>query len=513
MEKKALLIILSFLIVGTCMVTPRVHASVWVTIAAGSTNDYVYVYDEAGNLLWNYNTGADVASVAVSLDGVHIAVGSLQNKLYLFDRSGTKKWEKPVPVSDGGMGWWEPESKSVQISALGEYVVAGCTDRLYVYNMDGTLHWSHVGKETCVDISPNGNYIVSCNSGDGTVHFFSIAKSAPLWNKSIGAHWVATSDAGYVAAASRSTIYLYDILGTQIWSYSHSKWDTDYIRVDMPLNGFGVVAVNDDPADNLGCVLCYWNDFKDGTPGWNSADGAPVWTFVPSPDVGGNDFSSVAISGGGEYIATGPSQGSVVFHASSNVSLQTFSMGSGLSYDLTFDGQFGACGNREGTLWYFSKDSSTPLWSKTIGGWIQTVALAQYIPSPYDVTIRAHCNIVGADVSVSIAMDGSPTGYTTPHTFTGLTGTHTFTVPGTDPHAHPFKQWSTGETSSTITVNSAGTYTALYEYEAPPVGGVWVPVDTLGLLAPYIGLASTILVATATTAIYVKRFRRKEEKR
>lgn len=30
-----------------------------------------------------------------------------------------------------------------------------------------------------------------------------------------------------------------------------------------------------------------------------------------------------------------------------------------------------------------------------------------------------------------------------------------------------------------------------------PVGGVWIPVDKLGLLAPWIGLASTIILATA----------------
>jgi len=54
----------------------------------------------------------------------------------------------------------------------------------------------------------------------------------------------------------------------------------------------------------------------------------------------------------------------------------------------------------------------------------------------------------------------------------------------------------------------------------PPEGGVGgvsfpinvVPVDKFGLLAPYIGLASTILVATAATAIYVKRVKRRKEK-
>jgi len=45
------------------------------------------------------------------------------------------------------------------------------------------------------------------------------------------------------------------------------------------------------------------------------------------------------------------------------------------------------------------------------------------------------------------------------------------------------------------------------------VGGIWVPVDKFGLLAPYIGLASTIIVATAATAIYAKRVKRREKNR
>jgi hypothetical protein len=44
------------------------------------------------------------------------------------------------------------------------------------------------------------------------------------------------------------------------------------------------------------------------------------------------------------------------------------------------------------------------------------------------------------------------------------------------------------------------------------VGGIVVPVDKFGLLAPYIGLASTILVATVATAVYIKHVKRKKEK-
>ena len=44
------------------------------------------------------------------------------------------------------------------------------------------------------------------------------------------------------------------------------------------------------------------------------------------------------------------------------------------------------------------------------------------------------------------------------------------------------------------------------------VGGIWVPVDKFALLAPYIGLVSTIVAATVATAIYAKRVKRRKEK-
>lgn len=52
-------------------------------------------------------------------------------------------------------------------------------------------------------------------------------------------------------------------------------------------------------------------------------------------------------------------------------------------------------------------------------------------------------------------------------------------------------------------------YTVTSPPPSPPVGGIWIPVDKLGLLTPYIGVALTILVATA---IYVKRVTRRKEK-
>ena len=61
--------------------------------------------------------------------------------------------------------------------------------------------------------------------------------------------------------------------------------------------------------------------------------------------------------------------------------------------------------------------------------------------------------------------------------------------------------------ADTYLVDSGGIYNIVRA-----VGGVWVPVDKFGLLAPYVGVASTIVVATAATAIYVKRIKRRETK-
>jgi len=44
------------------------------------------------------------------------------------------------------------------------------------------------------------------------------------------------------------------------------------------------------------------------------------------------------------------------------------------------------------------------------------------------------------------------------------------------------------------------------------VGGIVISVDKFGLLAPYIGLASTAIIGAVATAVYVKRAKRRKEK-
>jgi penicillin amidase len=84
------------------------------------------------------------------------------------------------------------------------------------------------------------------------------------------------------------------------------------------------------------------------------------------------------------------------------------------------------------------------------------------------------------------------------------------TSPTFDPHYNDtFPLWlNTQYTPCLVNYTIIKTYPWTI-FMQQPVGGIWIPVDKFVLLAPYIALASTILIAIAATAIYVKRRNKK----
>lgn len=123
----------------------------------------------------------------------------------------------------------------------------------------------------------------------------------------------------------------------------------------------------------------------------------------------------------------------------------------------------------------------------------------------------------GWTISLSGPVSGSTTtdvnGY---YEFTGLTaGTYTVSetvkagwiqtkpaAPGT---------YSAAITSGSIVTNrDFGNFKGVPPPPPPPVGGVWVPINKFDLVAPWIGLASSLTVA-AVSIVYVKR-RKKQQK-
>jgi hypothetical protein len=64
-----------------------------------------------------------------------------------------------------------------------------------------------------------------------------------------------------------------------------------------------------------------------------------------------------------------------------------------------------------------------------------------------------------------------------------------------------------------ITIDETGNWTFTFDLTAKAtVGGIVIPVDKFALLAPYIGLTSTVTVAAVATVVYVKRVKRRKEK-
>jgi transglutaminase-like putative cysteine protease len=93
----------------------------------------------------------------------------------------------------------------------------------------------------------------------------------------------------------------------------------------------------------------------------------------------------------------------------------------------------------------------------------------------YSITIYSKYNNVSNSVNVPITEDGVPTGFSTPHTFSGLSGTHNFTVPYEDSSGHPFRAWDIRAPSdsafNTLNVSSIGVYWAFYDSHVPRNNG------------------------------------------
>jgi len=76
----------------------------------------------------------------------------------------------------------------------------------------------------------------------------------------------------------------------------------------------------------------------------------------------------------------------------------------------------------------------------------------------------------------------------------------------------PFDEAKTVDLSDVTLVGLTYSFNVRSAYDPWTVGGIVVPVDKFGLLAPYFGLASTMIAALAASTIYVKRFKHGKEK-
>jgi hypothetical protein len=203
-------------------------------------------------------------------------------------------------------------------------VAAGSEDtNVYAWDFYGSLQWSFATGAPVLSVAfdNDANYLVSgsriLSDGPGFLCFFDAdlvtggGINAPLWimqlpiSESYDGSWMGTEsksvDTKYsyynqqniVAAATDLGLFLFDQAGNLIWQYYDESPET-IVRISQ--DGNFIVCVD----YNTG-IIHYFSHLYDGTPGWGSGDGTPVWSFCG--DQYGMFAFWVAISGIGDYVA------------------------------------------------------------------------------------------------------------------------------------------------------------------------------------------------------------------
>jgi len=289
-------------------------------VVAAATDWGLYLYDQWGNLIWQYMDEMPETIVRISQDGNYIVCADYNTgEVHYFShlRDGVPGWGPGdgIPLWNFGAGIEEMYAFWIAISGLGDYVA--------------------------VSVYP-----------------------VPVW--------VDPWDTGVVVLNRTGEIVMFDVLTKG-----------GYVRVDMPCDGRSVVSVNDDPFDFFGCDLNYYSDGGDGwdlgddTPVWS------YWPGKPAPQVVTHDFYTVAISENGDVIATGGADGTSNVHVLWRDGTLVNIIGDGptvQSVDLTFTGQYGVVGSSDGGYAMFDKDVG-PIWGPSFAGApIRSVAISKIYP-------------------------------------------------------------------------------------------------------------------------------------
>jgi hypothetical protein len=426
-----------------------------------------------------------------------------------FKQWSTGSTSTTITVSSGGTytAYYEQPSYSVSVtvgahgsSNLVSQMVSSGTTLNFVFTPDAGYHVSDVkvngtsvGSGSTLSVTVTGDttvavsfaintYTITASAGSGG----SISPSGSITvNHGDTPTFTITPNAGYhvsdalVDGSSVGAVSSYTFLPV---SASHT------IVASFAINTYSVTIVAHDNTAGTDVSVGITEDGSStgfNTPHTFTGLTGSHTVAVPSTDANGNPFTqwstgqtspTITVSAGVTYTAyyqAAPPTYNVTIAAHDNTAGSDVSVGitedgssTGFNTPHTFTGLSAAH-----TFAVPNTDASgNPFLNWSTGATTTTITVsssgtytAYYQASAYDVTIIAHCNTEGKDVSVSITQDGAPTGYNTPHTFTSLVGAHTFTVPIYDPSGHLFKQWSTGQTATMITISSGGAYTANYQ--------------------------------------------------
>ncbi|HIH79177.1 MAG TPA: hypothetical protein HA339_02825, partial [Candidatus Poseidoniia archaeon] len=123
----------------------------------------VYLFDkDSSTPLWNYTTGGNVRSIAISADGEFIAAGSRDDKVYFFHTdSSALLWSHTTG----------DDMSSVAISADGAYIAAGSADyKVYALQHRPSIHGTGIAISTVVAAEVGGLQVRDITVRNTTSH-------------------------------------------------------------------------------------------------------------------------------------------------------------------------------------------------------------------------------------------------------------------------------------------------------------------------------------------------------
>lgn len=282
---------------------PAISQSTKPVVYAGTATGAVHCIDVfEGTLEWTSAVTGAVEIVAASKLGDYILVATT-TEVQLLDSSGAQVGASialGVPARD------EVEISQVAIDENGEYFAAAHNDgtvRLYLRQPAGTLLevFSHAFPATSVEMSWNGEHLVAGGPTGvakwdvGVNGAWDSTDATPRWTSLLaggGAYTVDMSHgdltgnffvaAGSDVGANSGSYALWDAsgTGTPIWTGLNPKGGQ--ISVALSPRGDRMVAANHDPTDTAGSILESFSDLTDGSPGWQSSDSTPTWSYEAS---------------------------------------------------------------------------------------------------------------------------------------------------------------------------------------------------------------------------------------
>jgi len=353
-----------------------------------NNNQIILLEKNSNKPLLIHETGADlINTVAISKDGKYFGAVS-GKKVYFF--SGEQKkllWsfclnckEDPFPGLSSMSG--------IALSSDGKFIAATLGSTLYLFEKDSnTPLWNKEIESSAigVDMSDSGNYITAGVANAGTkgdkVFLFDINGNL-LWGyKAEHPDYLQTGnfykpdmtpDGEYVAISTGCPdrrAYLFSKKGEVVFR-------TDMLTEDSPVHKS---AISSD-----GELIAYSMDHMQGKEVLIlfNKQGKKLWGFSSTKDA---TARAVSISSKGNYIAIGTTAGSIyLFSKENNTPLWSFSSGSSFSQigdvKLSGDGSYLVAGGVRKKLYLFSKESNTPLWEFNANTWINSVAFnGEYI--------------------------------------------------------------------------------------------------------------------------------------